>query len=111
MTATAIPLALVWVIILLTSPSMAAALGIDCANAAAETQNAADNRTKSGRSLFHILMGFLLELHRDELWFSEQGLHGLGGHYASKLEKVRTPPKALDFGSGDLPTALYDLRT
>src|ERR1700689_2796153 len=48
MTATAMPLASVWVMIFLTSPSMAAPLGIVCETTATGRQQAAKNTVKSG---------------------------------------------------------------
>src|ERR1700683_2793899 len=57
MTPTAMPLASVWVMILLTSPSMAAPLGIVCETAATGRQQAARTTVKNGgRTLFCVPM-------------------------------------------------------
>jgi hypothetical protein len=95
MTATAMPLALVCAMIFPTSASIAAALGSDCATAAAGAQNTADNRTKSGRILFHILMSFLIELYPDAPAL-EQGQTGVGGITYSSLGKFELRPKLTD---------------
>src|SRR5579863_3060886 len=99
MTATAMPLAFVCCIILFTSPSMVAALGIDCATAAAGTQNTADIRTESERVLFHILIGFpfwncIETSHR----FEGGGLDGLGSGTHRSWKKFELRQNQPEFG-------------
>src|SRR6476620_11541007 len=88
MTARAMPLAWVRVMILLTSASIAAPLGIVCATAATGRQKAGKNKVKSGRTPFLVLIVIIRSsLHpTDDL--SDEGVPS-GPDYSFSLEDFR----------------------
>src|SRR2546429_2443860 len=74
MTATAMPLAWVWVMILLTSASMAAPLGIVCAVAATGRQKAVKSTANSGRTFFRVLMVAVLSELDPDWWCCQESI-------------------------------------
>src|ERR1017187_787002 len=90
MTATAIPLAWVRVMILPTSASMAVPLGIACAKAVTGRQKAGTSTAKNGRTLFLVLMMIVLtELDPDGLFRQRCTLWGLTQSYAPGAWRFR----------------------
>src|ERR1017187_5680509 len=109
MTATAIPLAWVRVMILPTSASMAVPVGIACAKAVTGRQKAGKSTAKNGRTLFLVLMMIVLtELDPDGLFRRRCTLWGLirvthrtpgGSVISGRLVTLWGPDVVFDTGS------------
>src|ERR1035438_9243120 len=109
MTATVMPLAWVRVMILPTSASMAASLGIACARAVTGRQKAGKSMAKNGRTLFLVLMMIVLtEPDHDGLFRQRCTLWGLigvtqrapgGSVISGRLVKHWGPDVVFDTGS------------
>src|SRR5450631_116027 len=91
MTATAMPLASVWVMILLTSPSMAALLGIVCETTATGRQQAARSTVKSGK-FFRVAMDEQVLSELDPEWLQQGNRRSLLNVYADSRNRGERSP-------------------